>query len=373
MTDTAAARAYPPDPEEDSAAPNPAIPPAAHTHALGAGMRPAVSPSSTAVLDSVPPLGFLGEMGGGVPRAFGGEPGPSEPPPFGFNAPEARPADTERGFAPAGDEAGAAVPAERPAANAAPHPGSVPATAAGEAATAAPPAASVPATPMSPLPSPMWPRQEALPPVAPPPALSRRDLAPRDLMPSSGVPLERHRLGEAPTPTFGPPGRERSTAAMVLLSVVTLGFYAVAWHRRVNQEMGDFDPRIHVEPARSAWAVALPLLAGLLVTAAAAARILLAHAGVQLDVPVSVGQAWIALAAVGAVPYLVMLLPFSMVAVAMTAERVRVVEDHAGLATDEQLRPAALVGWLAVPVLGGFVVMARQQSHLNRIWHLARS
>jgi hypothetical protein len=30
------------------------------------------------------------------------------------------------------------------------------------------------------------------------------------------------------------------------------------------------------------------------------------------------------------------------------------------------------VGWLLLPVLGGFVVMGRQQRHLNHIWDLAR-
>ncbi len=189
----------------------------------------------------------------------------------------------------------------------------------------------------------------------------------------SVAPVYRNRLGETPTPTFGPPGRERSTAAMVALSIVTLGWYAVAWHRRVNQEMGDFDPRVHVHPARSAWAVALPLLAGLLGTAAAGAVIALDHFGVALDVPVTLRQAELGLAAIAAVPYLVFVLPFSLLAVAMTAERVRVVEDHAGLTTDEQIRPAALVGWLLFPVIGGFVVMARQQNSLNRIWRLARA
>jgi len=330
MTDTAAARAYPPEPDDplagtpaDSGAPaSPggvveAFPPAAHAHALGAAELPAVSPSSTAVMDSQPPLGFLDEKG---PAAALDEPGPSasmEPPPFGFNAPGAPPAREETAQTLAGQ------PFRRP---------------------------------------PIF--SDEIP---------RRAEVPRALMPTTEPVSRRSRLGDTPTPTFGQPGKERSAAAMVLLSVVTLGWYAVAWHRRVNQEMGDFDPRIHVQPARSAWAVALPLLAGLLASAGAGAIIGLDHRGVALDIPVTVHQAWLALAAIGAVPYLVLLLPFSLVAVAMTAERVRVVEDHAGLNTDEQLRPAALVGWLLVPVIGGFVVMARQQSRLNRIWRLARS
>jgi hypothetical protein len=310
MTDTAAARAWPPDPadeahDEASTPPRAAdlFPPAAHTLSIGSSREPAVSPSRTAVLDSVPPLGFLGES---PSMSFGAsQPSAAEPPPFGFNAPATRP--------PVPDPPGVVIP---------------------------------------PVP--------------------RRALPPRELMPSV-EPVRRNRLGESPMPTFGPPGRERSTAAMVALSIVTLGIYAVAWHRRVNQEMGDFDPRIHVHPARSAWAVVVPLLVGLLGTAAAGALIALDHFGVALDIPVTAKQAYLGLAAIAVVPYLVLFLPFSLVAVAMTAERVRVVEDHAGLTTDEQLRPASLVGWLLFPVIGGFVVMARQQRSLNRIWRLARA
>jgi hypothetical protein len=159
---------------------------------------------------------------------------------------------------------------------------------------------------------------------------------------------------------------------MVLLSVITLGFYTVAWLRRVNQEMGDFDPRVHVEPSRSAWAVALPLLAGLLASGAAAAVVLLGHFAPSVQLPVSPDQAVYGLAAIAVVPYLVLVLPFSVVAVAMTAERVRVVQEHAGITADEQMRPATVVGCLLLPVVGGFVAMGRQQRCLNRIWELAR-
>jgi hypothetical protein len=348
MTDSAAARAYPAEPDEPETTlarsstsgegPGASVvdvfPPAAHTHAAGASAVPAVSPSSTAVLDSQPLLGFPGETTV-LGLSLSGEPPAPEPPPFGFNAPSrpASPARTE----------------EAPPASRRPDP---------------PGSLGIDAT-VPPLPA--WSPGPIMPAPVP-----RRSLPPRELMPPVS-PVYQPRLGQSSTPTFGPPGKQRSTAAIVVLSVLTLGFYAIAWHRRVNQEMGDFDPRVHVHPARSAWAVALPLLAGFLASAAAAARILLAHAGVSLDVPVTVEQAYLILAAIVAVPYLVMVLPFSVVAVAMTAERVRVVEEHAGLTTDEQIRPAALVGWLILPVLGGFVVMARQQQSLNRIWRLARS
>jgi hypothetical protein len=326
MTDSAAARAYPPEPHDDG--PDgmvvEAFPPAAHTHGLGAPTHPMVSPSRTAVLESQPPLGFPGESRlTGV--SFGGDPRAAEPPAFGFNAPGAPPAPLQSG---ATQEESRTLSGRQ----------------------AAPP--------------------DLFPAAAPFP--QRGPQAPRELMPPVMTGARRQRLGDAPTPTFGPPGKDRSTPAMVLLSMLTLGLYTIVWHRRVNQEMGDFDPRIHVRPARTAWAIALPLLAGLLASAAAAAIVVTDHMGIALDIPVTARQAYLGLPAIVAVPYLVMLLPFSMVAVAMTAERVRVVEDHAGVTTDEQLRPAALVGWLLLPVLGGLVVMAREQRSLNRIWHLAR-
>jgi Domain of unknown function (DUF4234) len=319
MTDASDARAHPPDAPQR--APDEAFPPAAHAHPQDAAPAPLVAQSSTAVLDSQPLLGFPGESSGARLSAAD-EPYP-EPPPFGFNAP---------------------APAPEPPAR---------------VETAPPPAAETP--PPMPV-RPAWPSAPA-----PRPAMQ-----PRELMPASSIPAYRPRLGEGPPPTFGPPGRHRSVAAMVLLSVLTLGFYAVAWHRRVNQEMGDFDPRVHVHPARSAWAVALPLLLGLLATAAAGARVALHAAGISVDVPVTADQALYGLGALVAVPYLVLFLPFSVLAVAMTAERVRLVEEHAGLTADEQLRPASVVGWLLFPVIGGFVALGRQQRHLNRIWDLAR-
>ena len=326
MTDDISARAHLPgdEPEPEGFAARPTlsggpvpstagsetVAPAAAASRAGQGAAPAVAISGTAVLDSQPLLGFPGESSSPRLRLAAEASRSPEPPPFGFNAPELEPAR----------------------------------------------AVDPPARAWSPA---------SLPPSP------RPTVPPRELMPTS-IPVYRPRMGEGPTPTFGPPGRHRSVAAMVLFSVLTLGLYAVVWHRRVNREMGDFDPRVHVVPGRSAWAVALPLLAGLLASGAAAARILLDHFGVSVNVPVTAAQAMYGLAALAAVPYLILVLPFSVVAVAMTAERVRVVEEHAGVTADEQMRPAGLVGWLAVPVLGGFVVMGRQQRSLNRIWDLAR-
>jgi Mn2+/Fe2+ NRAMP family transporter len=136
--------------------------------------------------------------------------------------------------------------------------------------------------------------------------------------------------------------------------------------------MGDFDPRIRVHPSRSTWAVFIPWFVGLLASMAAAGMVLAAHYGLDLHLPVTGHQVLPAVAALAAVQYFVLLLPFSLVAIVRTAERVRMVEEHAGVTTDAQIRPAALVGWLIVPLIGGFVVMGRQQGDLNHIWDLAR-
>jgi Domain of unknown function (DUF4234) len=319
MTDTPDARARATDGADGDTPPAPA----AHTH-------PPRPPAPTAVMEPKPPQ-MPPAFGWPKPAPQGSEPSPgAAPPPFGFNAP--RPEEDE-----------ATLPG-------------APATSPGRAGTAAPPPAARPfAMPVRPQTS----------------TLASPTAQPRELMPAV-PPVEQRRLGEIVTPTFGPPGRHRSPLAMAVLSVLTLGVYAIAWHRRANQEMGDFDPRIHVHPGRSAWAVFLPWFAGLLASAAATGIVLAFHFGVPLDVHVTAHQALPAVGALGAVPYLVLFIPFSLVAVVRTAERVRLVEEHAGVTTDAQIRPASVVGWLLVPVIGGLVLMGRQQGHLNHIWDLAR-
>jgi hypothetical protein len=343
MTDTPDAHARP-----SGRAPGARPPaPAAHNHPD----RPGV-PATVAVMDpkQMPPA-----FGWPAPQRGSGA---GEPPPFGFNAPGAKPEEEETSLP------GTALEPEG-GAEAAPV-----APAAGATGTEPVPVAEPPAeSSRRPFSAPAFERP-FIPMRPPSSSLAPPTAQPRELMPSA-LPAERRRLGDTMTPTFGPPGRHRSLAAMTLLSVLTLGIYSIAWHRRVNQEMGDFDPRIHVHPARSAWAVFLPWIAGLLGSAAAAGIVLSSHYGVDLHLGVSAHQVLPGLAALAAVPYLVLFIPFSLVAVVLTAERVRLVEEHAGMTTFEQIRPAAVVGWLLFPLIGGLVLMGRQQSHLNRIWDLA--
>ena len=82
--------------------------------------------------------------------------------------------------------------------------------------------------------------------------------------------------------SFGPAGKRRSTLAIVVLSVVTLGIYSLVWYHRVNREVGNFDTRMHVVPGRSTVAVAIPWAIGWLVSIAGAIRIVLAVANVAL-------------------------------------------------------------------------------------------
>jgi hypothetical protein len=170
--------------------------------------------------------------------------------------------------------------------------------------------------------------------------------------------------------SFGPAGKRRSTLAIVVLSVVTLGIYSLVWYHRVNREVGNFDTRMHVIPGRSTAAVTIPWALGWLVSIVGAVRILLAVANVALpfNPHFSVLQAYGLLLGGLAIPYLELLLPFSAIAAVMTLERVRIVEDRMGRTTDVQLRPTRVIFWMLLPVAGGLILMAITQRRLNRAW-----
>jgi hypothetical protein len=181
------------------------------------------------------------------------------------------------------------------------------------------------------------------------------------------------RAGVAPAPSFGPTGKRRSSAAVAMLSVLTLGVYALVWHRRINLEMRDFDPRMHVHPARSTFPIVFAWLLGILITLTGAARIIAAVLGVTLpfDPGFTVLQAYILLGGILVIPYIELLLPISLVAITMTLERVRIVEDRVGRTTDVQLRPARSVCLLLLPIIGGLILQGSVQRRLNRVWDMA--
>ncbi|HZB97575.1 MAG TPA: hypothetical protein VE219_03150, partial [Candidatus Sulfotelmatobacter sp.] len=150
----------------------------------------------------------------------------------------------------------------------------------------------------------------------------------------------------------------------------TLGLYSPIWHTFINGEMSDFDPRLYVRPRPSGWAVALPWIIGVAGTALGVLRTL-AHTGHlsfphQSRVPVEVGYGL--LGSLLAVPYLALILPVSLVAIVMTLERIRLLEDRVGVPLEHQLHPSRMVWWLLLPVVGGLVLIAREQGRLDRVW-----
>jgi hypothetical protein len=171
-------------------------------------------------------------------------------------------------------------------------------------------------------------------------------------------------------PHFGPVGRARPPLLVPLLAIVTLGVYALVWHQRMNRELEEFDPKLHSRPLRSALALAVPWLAGMLVTLAGAALIVGGRLSLHLPLASHVShlQSYLMLGGLAVVPYLALLLPISLIAVVMTLERLRCVEEHVGTTTDRQVRPVGATLLLAVPVVGGLVLLAAEQARLNAVW-----
>lgn len=218
-----------------------------------------------------------------------------------------------------------------------------------------------------------------------PPVWSFPDTATRGELAAPSAPVDRHQVElpfAAPTevvasapegrpqPLLGPVGTPRSAVGVALLAVVTLGVYALVWHHRVNRELEEFDPKLHARPMRSTAAVMVPWLVGLLVTIAGA--VLIIGARLAISVPfathVTTTQAYYLLGGLVAVPYLTLLLPFGVVAVIMTLERLRCAEEHVGITTDRQVRPVGTSMFLALPVIGGLLLIGVTQRRVNAIW-----
>lgn len=114
--------------------------------------------------------------------------------------------------------------------------------------------------------------------------------------------------------------RTRHPLAPLGLSVITFGIYLLVWYFKINREMRDLGER--VVPGLSLLAITL---------------------GAVLIIP-----------------------PF--VSVYNTAERVRRVQEHAGIANP--ISPILAVAFVLIPFIG-FLQTAYMQSHLNRAYEAA--
>jgi hypothetical protein len=184
-----------------------------------------------------------------------------------------------------------------------------------------------------------------------------------------------------PVPSVGPPGRRRHPFTVLLASALTLGVSSIVWHARVNREISEFDARVEVAPRRSALAVALAWLAGLACSMAGAALLVghQLHLGPTLAPAVSgftvaghtVLWDWLMLGGIVVIPYVILLVPISAIAVVMTLERLRIAEERAGLPAEHRVRPVRQASLLLLPIFGGLVHVAVFQSRLNQIWQRA--
>jgi hypothetical protein len=145
--------------------------------------------------------------------------------------------------------------------------------------------------------------------------------------------------------------------------------------------MSDFDARLEVRPGVSTLPVGLAWTIGLLSTLAGAAAVIAhaLHVGPHLFafssgpalLGVTVPWAYLMLCGLIAVPYLVLLLPTSSVALVMTLERARLVQERVGIRPDRQLHPVRRAALLLLPVVGGLWHVASVQACLNAAWRAA--
>jgi hypothetical protein len=168
-------------------------------------------------------------------------------------------------------------------------------------------------------------------------------------------------------PSLGPVGRRRHPIVVGLLTVFSLGGYVVAWHDQVNGEISDFDARVDVRPGRSALAVLLPWLAGLVTTATGAALLglrLTGHPVAGITLPEIIALCC-GLAAVGLVT---VFFPPSLMASLMTVERVRRTEERVGIGSEAQIHPVRRMVVLALPGIGLVAHIVGVQRRLNAVW-----
>ncbi len=147
--------------------------------------------------------------------------------------------------------------------------------------------------------------------------------------------------------------------------------------------MSEFDARLEVSPGASALGVAIAWLVGIASSLTGAALLLghLLRIGPSLMVAVDgvtvmgrfVRWDYLMLGGILVVPYLALVLPFSVIAVVMTLERVREIQERVGIRSDRQIRPVRHACLLLVPIAGGLWHLAVVQSRLNQVWQRSAS
>jgi hypothetical protein len=108
------------------------------------------------------------------------------------------------------------------------------------------PAATVgyPTTPMPVMTTPIVQRQQ---PLDVSPAATQQPLLPTQVQ------------HPRPAVAAGPLGKDRSPAAVLGLSIITLGIYYLVWYGKINGEIRRHDPDIRVRPALAVIAAMLPI------------------------------------------------------------------------------------------------------------------
>jgi hypothetical protein len=178
------------------------------------------------------------------------------------------------------------------------------------------------------------------------------------------------RQSQSPS-TFGPLGQRRSPLQVPVRVLLSLGTYALIWYRQSNRELQDFDPNLRAREPRSTRSSVAAWLMALLITVAGAALFASTRSSIRLpfDRQLTSAEAYFLMAALACL-YLTLILPFNIAAAKSNLTRIRLVQEHVGLAARELLGTRAAF-LLVVPVIGRLVLLGVEQRGINAIWTAA--
>jgi hypothetical protein len=174
-----------------------------------------------------------------------------------------------------------------------------------------------------------------------------------------------------PPSTFGRIGQRRSPLQVPVRVLLSLGTYALIWYRQSNRELQDFDPNLRARQPRSTRSSVAAWLMALLITVAGAALFASTRSSIRLpfDRQLTSAEAYFLMAALACL-YLTLILPFNISAAKSNLTRIRLVQEHVGLAARERVgtRTAFL---LVIPVVGRLALFGIEQRGINAIWTAA--